>query len=416
MTLYTVPGTGYAQLLINSGDGPTMVLNRDETNQLYVGDDNSVASKNGTGDIDIIDPLSYIVYDGVASKWGICAVPNASIQVDCVKGATNWAPSPAQAAQQISLLGLATATNQGTQISAANLHNAYLGGSSAGALISGAGRTIAQETASHIATGGPGGTTGGVPLLNYHRLLQNFAGTVPAGSRITLGTLVFSQPGWSAWINLEYTGAAASPFGNLQFRWQDQASGNSLWTDSWFLAGGNSQSNIYVGKGQALGNQVVMQLANQDLAQTLIYNITIWQTSQINTRQDIRLSFDSPAYSAPSFTVSDYTNAAANVLGQRNNAALAAGAADGAKLLPVYSGKIRLFGNTSSNTSDLTLSVNDAGQGGLMSNGSIAIISSSGNGQINTDIYLPRSPCTVQMVNHNAAAQHCQWYAEIDEY
>ena len=116
MTLYTVPGTGFGQLIINSGDGPTMVINRDETVQLYIGDDNSVASKSGTGDIDIIDPLSYIVYSGVDSKYAIAATPGAEIQVDCVKGATNWAPSPAQAAQQIAALGLATASNQTTQI------------------------------------------------------------------------------------------------------------------------------------------------------------------------------------------------------------------------------------------------------------------------------------------------------------
>jgi hypothetical protein len=120
VTLYTVPGTGFAQLIVNAGDGPTMVINRDETNQLYVGDDNSVASKNGTGDIDIIDPLSYIVYDGIDTKYAISAVPNASIQVNTVKGATNWAPSPAQAAFQISQLGLATSANQSSQISQGN--------------------------------------------------------------------------------------------------------------------------------------------------------------------------------------------------------------------------------------------------------------------------------------------------------
>lgn len=116
MTIRNVPGTGFAELLVNAGDGPTMVINRDETHQLFVGDDNSVASKQGTGEIDIIDPLSYIVYDGISSKYGIADTPGITVQVDSVKGATNWAPSPAQAALQISLLGLATASNQNTQI------------------------------------------------------------------------------------------------------------------------------------------------------------------------------------------------------------------------------------------------------------------------------------------------------------
>lgn len=112
MTIWNVPGTGYGQQIVNAGDGPTMVINRDETHQLFVGSDSSVATKNGTGDIDIIDPLSYIVYDGIQSKFAIADTPGIFVTVDCVQGATNWAPSPAQAAQQISLLGLATETTQ----------------------------------------------------------------------------------------------------------------------------------------------------------------------------------------------------------------------------------------------------------------------------------------------------------------
>jgi hypothetical protein len=140
VTLYNVPGTGYAQLIINAGDGPTMVINRDETNQIYVGDDNSVASKNGTGDVDIIDPLSFLVYDGIKSKYAIAALPGIEVQVNTIQGATNWAPSPAQAAFQISQLGLATETTQlanKTQLSNVNFNisagtNPLLSGSSPG--------------------------------------------------------------------------------------------------------------------------------------------------------------------------------------------------------------------------------------------------------------------------------------------
>lgn len=111
MTLHNVPVTGFAELLINAGDGPTLVINRDITTALYIGDDNSVVNKGGTGQIDIIDPLGVIQYDGKTTKYAVAAPGgNNPITIDCVKGANSWQPSPAQTAAQINALGLAKDT------------------------------------------------------------------------------------------------------------------------------------------------------------------------------------------------------------------------------------------------------------------------------------------------------------------
>lgn len=298
MTLWTVPGTGYAQLIINAGDGPTMVINRDETIQLYVGDDNSVASKQGTGDIDIIDPLSYIVYDGIDPKYAIAATPGSNIQVDCVKGATNWAPSPAQAAFQISLLGLATSSNQvtsqntlvsgiGLPINAAKEGGGMLAGVTAGALTAVPGKSIAQdmlhansgtttEIAALLATGSAAGSPGGIPLIGLSGLLGGAIATALSTSPTTLINAVGC--GQISYEGILQVWASANTFVTITMNWS--IGGSTIEEQVFTVVPGTSSSaphSIAIA-GPIRGTQLTVTAVTTVGTASISYDI--WQQSR----------------------------------------------------------------------------------------------------------------------------------------
>lgn len=496
MTIYNVPGTGFAELIVNAGDGPTMVINRDETIQLYVGDDNSVASKNGTGNIDIIDPLSYIVYDGISSKYAIAAVPGSTITIDCVKGATNWAPSPAQAAAQISLLGLATSANQNTQIthesttatqltagiggtplaktgdvngisaqawaansglakeSGGNLANLpllgtgialpvgaakesggnltiaanALNGTVPSALVSTAGITVAKdmlnahsgvtsEIAALIGTGSPSGSPGGVPLTNLHNSLLNQNSTTLAPLTSTSTSVTFTQVGYEFIISLRMPAATTVPWIEVQLIWSDSATGLVLWMDNMKLPAGNSSlgPNEFIGRGPAIGDTLQIQIGNADPAQTLTYFYSIFQISQnVAGYSTMRSNMPSGVgFSVPGYTVPDFYDPAALILGARNPN-IAAGATDNT-LLPMHKGKARFYADTSSGAADLQVLLFVEGIGV----GSQRLLEQISNNQGflgPTEIVLPGYPVQVGLTNNNAAAKTLRYMMMIEEY
>lgn len=248
--IHDVPSTGYAELLINAGDGPTMIINRDEVNVLYIGNDNSVASKQGSGDISIIDPLSFLSFDGEDAKYGTASV--GVIQADVVKGAINWAPSPAQAAQQIALLGLATSANQSSQITAANLGNLTAG------VIQNISSTI---TGNHIAlqsmvgnpfftnpNGSADATGWTVRQATFQTAGLNGAVSLPAGSGQPNGIFV-TATGAPAQFQWGGSGASAFPvvpgqFCNGHFMINPQQTGTAFAGIAFFTSNGTFISTL----------------------------------------------------------------------------------------------------------------------------------------------------------------------------
>lgn len=437
MTLWTVPGTGFAQLLVNAGDGPTMIINRDETLQLYVGDDNSVASKNGTGDIDIIDPLSYIVYDGIDTKYGICATPGQSIQVDCVKGATNWQPSPQQAAQQIALLGLATATNQVTQNSTAqatnnvlgtgialplnasketggNLatHTSLLSGASAGALIANPGLTVAQEAAALLATGSATGTAGGVPLLHGFKNLTSASITVPAASSSSVTISTIANPGYqfSVWASYQ-TAAGATPFGAVQFVWKDPGTANNLGKIKWQVPVTNPGGFLpSYGNGPIRANSVSITFTNFDAAQPVTFFYEFAQTTHHIARDDWR---GEVPVNVPGFTSIPGADPFSLILGGGLNINLP-GNVTTTWLMPLYAGAVwtTIEGAIATGIQFVIEAVDQAtGNTEVLFN-----VNPVPTNYVSGLAYLPRMPCRVLAANGNAGAETINFSIMAQEY
>lgn len=100
-----------------SGSGTVLIGNRDETNTIIISNDmgtfipqpGSLTDPNAT----YVDPLGFVVVDAAQQWYGIALAGTPQVMV--LPGATYWAPSPGQIAEQISALGLATeATLLGT--------------------------------------------------------------------------------------------------------------------------------------------------------------------------------------------------------------------------------------------------------------------------------------------------------------
>lgn len=89
--------------VVTTGDNPALIVNRDITNTVAYGDQ-SIASGN-INSYGLIDPLGSISVDGTTDIWVIPLTGTATI--DVVVGASNWSPSPAQIAAQLSTSGLA---------------------------------------------------------------------------------------------------------------------------------------------------------------------------------------------------------------------------------------------------------------------------------------------------------------------
>ncbi len=100
-----VPSTGYGELLVNRGDGPTLITNLDLTNSLILGKDNAVLSKSQSGDVNIIGPQGARVVDGKTSYFGLGTQATGTIAVDIHPGAD---AAPASAGQIVSQLTLST--------------------------------------------------------------------------------------------------------------------------------------------------------------------------------------------------------------------------------------------------------------------------------------------------------------------
>jgi hypothetical protein len=111
MTLVNLPANR-AILLVNKGDDPGIIINRDLVNSVVFGEDSAFSSIAAS----IIDALTFVQYSGDSDVWA--AGLNASVTVDIQPNNENWAPSPAQAAASIAASGLALESTQAAQATA----------------------------------------------------------------------------------------------------------------------------------------------------------------------------------------------------------------------------------------------------------------------------------------------------------
>lgn len=94
--LHAVPGLDkvFGELLVNAGDGPTLIINRDTANALLIGSEVAVGRYGQTigAPVSVIDPLGSMAVDGTETLFGQGVQSSGTITIDVKRGATVWAP------------------------------------------------------------------------------------------------------------------------------------------------------------------------------------------------------------------------------------------------------------------------------------------------------------------------------------
>lgn len=356
-----------------------LIINNDLTDVMTVGFDMGVTV--GRTDVMTVQPLQAIAYDGTMDLFGIMPAGQVA-SITIAPGMTYWAPSPAQAAAQINALGLAKETTQ--------------------LVVSG--NTGATKTSVDAVPGGIFNT--GVPLYTKSSLVKNQTAVSQApGTTNTSAVFPISQVGYEIFLTVFAAGNFLS-FYHLTMQWLDSGTGIiTAQEDYWFIpgTGAGASAHTIIGAGPTKGDQlqivssvpagssVNVSHAYVVLQNSRLYADDFWETLQFVAAGVTGTAEDTTAgqVAASSFNV---------------NAGLVAN-----RVLPFYNGIVTLWGNTTSNTSDMDLQIVNLGDTSLAPGGASAIIfeqKSNANGFLYAEqVALPAGQCEVQVTNGNAAAK-----------
>lgn len=367
-----------------AGQGPQLVVNRDTSATVYLGDDEGMDP--GGNDVLILDPLGSLSLDGRRTWWAMTQTGTALVET--VPGGNGWSPSPEQIALQLVTAGLAKDSS------------VQVVGQQAAQQMLAAAQGVTTELAALIASGAANGTPGGVPLLSKSTLIhQDTVSALAPGVGQILGPFPITQPGYEVRIDLS-TGAAGACYVTYQVDWIDSGTGQNLRRNSYTaVAGVTGTPHKINGHGPTKANQIQITVSNLlASAGNIVTTVTQMQSSRIYSR-DVWRSLDTTA--PVGFTASG-TAPEANVL--MNAAPSVAAAGTQVRLLPLYTGQAHFSLQTASATSDAELII--ATVGGVLANSQTIYDNvTDAKGHLDADIQLPRVQCQVTLKNSNAAAK-----------
>jgi len=247
----------------------------------------------------------------------------------------------------------------------------------------------------------------GAPALTLPGQLANDSIPLNAGSVLSRGAWIFSQPTYEVSVNAFESGAGAA--GPLQavVTWFDPLGTTVLATETWYWwPGTGSNGHLVTGKGPVKGAQMFIQYQNFSAAMQYTINTKVYQRSHNYTRDDWRSVQYFNTASGNTLPVMDVTSGALAF----RNVNVAAGGNDFTEL-PLYSGPVQLAGNTASGAADLTVTVtNSTNPNAEGVGGAFYLIQSDANGRFAAQLALPRYQCRIQLHNANAAAKVCNYW------
>lgn len=351
-----------------------LIANRDEVNQVRVApadnerqvpdmvspDSNAISLIDALGSIQVSPNLDWFAYS-----------PSAQVQIDIIPDCAYWAPSPAQVATQINLLGLMKdTTGQGIDIS------------------------VAAQTAPGLTIAGDVFSTG-VPLYSKASILLNHAaaGIAPGGT-FTSASLPISQIGYEFSVNLTMA-TGTTPYASVTMTWTDSVSGKVTSIEKWWIGSAASPGNDYRGTGPTKGDTLVISITNQDAANTMTVSFVAAQNSRVYARDDWRQDF-MRVLSGSTVTLPN-NDPPGNVL-----AVISANINAGAnlnRLLPLYSGMVTLDSTSPASAGSIQIAaVADQVIGTSVIWQRNLAASAIGNDQF----ALPRSLCEITIFNTGA--------------
>ena len=278
-------------------------------------------------------------------------------------------------------------------------HTALLSGTSAGALISAPGNTIAAETAALIATGLVTGAPGGTPLLHGAKQVYTVIGqVVAANGTFSTGAIPIAKPGYMIRIAAQMSAAGAvTPYMEADLTWSvTPNTGQVTAEEIWYINCGGGSSVRTNGKGPTKGNQLNITFTNGDLVDSCTINVQVWETTQHITRDDWRNSGGIAGAASTAIKGDGLANIVAN-----DTFNVPAGTTL-QKNLPLYSGQANAWFNTNA-AAGSKITIVPAGDFVVNSSSPLAVFDWTQVMTAPISVILPRCPCALQILNNGGA-------------
>ena len=313
-----IPNTVAANL------GYTLV-NNDEVNQLWISP-NQVFTPSDPTAVPVA-PLGSVPIDPTANTYAVTE-SGVTVQAFLFAGGGTWAPSPAQVAEQISALGLATADNQDVQVTVANDTITVLGTPAQT-------EDVVDTLVTNLGVGGVPLLAGLVNLLDENEYLAG-AGSVTWYADIT-------KPGYFAGISaqMDNVGSTVPIFHVIVTWWDSSAMDVAIAVEEWGIpAAYDSFDDSYVtARGICKGGYVSIEVDNLDPTYGGTFTLGFYETSLTPPRDDWRstvLIMSDDSYASLPSEPSEL------LLAEWNDVTLAADTAYW-YLLPLYAGAVQLY-------------------------------------------------------------------------
>jgi hypothetical protein len=325
-------------------------------------------------------------------------------------GTGGWTAAPSKIQASLNALGLMKDTT------GVNINN-NVTGVAKDATVTGVAKdtTLAAQT-SGGATIATNISTAGVPLLTKSSPLYDSTSTpILTTATLTSGTLTVSQIGYEVLVTMVEAAGGGTPLNmmDLVFTWSDSTSGQVITNETWKIAAGAlANTHQLRGTGPTKGDRLVITVKNNDTV-TVNVRIIMVQNSRIYVKDDLR-TWAMPALNGINLPQFDLTN---NVIGHRFINTLGAGAIDNV-VCPLVAGRAKLHWDSASLAADCEITFRI--ENPFLDNAGNKPFSydafTSGNGNGNDYVTLPRSQVRVDIKNGNAAAKIVRWVMTLEEY
>lgn len=245
---------------------------------------------------------------------------------------------------------------------------------------------------------------GGTPQVHGTEevLIANIANIAPGGSQQHV--ISVTRPGYIVEIHAwNQTDTVTLLPVAVEMRWQDTVSTNGIDTQLWqFLAGTTAQPHYVDGKGPTSGGTLVLTVFNNAAAgPSLSYFIIVDETSAAPVRHDWRT--DDIFFFAIAGSLVPGHDAVTDILAFRNAVNLAVNTPD-IRSLPLYNGLVQLHADTSLANATLQITIKPAGGSGAEISAVVYFATTDATGNLNAQVYLPRTQCSITINNAGAGA------------
>lgn len=392
--------------LVWAGDNPGIIINRDLTQLVYIGDHSAFVVP---GEGSIIDALTFVQYSGDVDIYAHSGGPNFC-QVDVQPNNENWSPSPAQSAASLVASGIMMDTT-GQSIVTNVLPLAkdtsvtpLAKDTSITPLAKDSSITPLAKDTSVAALPGNIAITG-VPLLNLKTALQNTTGqVVAAGATFTGATITgITQPSFNLHITTTCSGSATKPWFTVRLNWIDSATGLVIQVDAYTSFMSNSAGLLTtIISGPTDADSLQIQITNNDTLSMTINQLFAFMSSRPNYTSDFYYHFWTGA-SMPN--IPTFQNGASDAF-PTNRVIFDLSRSVGVGVtttpdytLPSYAGNASLtFGGGSSNQWQVVLQNKVTGTNFLN-------VVTAGTGILNPiPIILPRMPISLRVTNNGSVS------------